>query len=281
MEYHKLTSEEERVILHKGTERPFTGIYYNHKEQGVYRCKQCDAPLFSSVDKFDSGCGWPSFDDAIPGAVQQTPDADGQRTEITCARCGAHLGHVLTGEQFTDKNTRFCVNSVSLDFTPAKTSTEKAYFAAGCFWGVEYYVQKVPGVLSTSVGYTGGTLENPTYSDVCNGDTGHAETVEVVFDPTKTTYEELVRLFFEIHDFTQVNRQGPDVGTQYRTEIFYTNEEQKKTAEAIIALLTKNDYDVATKVTAATTFWPAEDYHQDYYIKSGKLPYCHSRRKIF
>ncbi len=281
MDLRKLTPEEEKVIIHKGTERPFSGIYVTNKDKGIYRCKQCDTPLFTSSDKFDSGCGWPSFDDAIPGTVRQTPDADGQRIEITCARCGAHLGHVFTGERFTEKNTRYCVNSVSLQFTAVNIPSETAYFAAGCFWGVEYYFKQAPGVISTRVGYTGGKQDNPTYSDVSQGDSGHAETVEVVFDPMKTTYDELVKLFFEIHDFTQMNRQGPDIGTQYRTEIFYTNESQKITAEKTIKLLENNGYDVATKITPAQSYWVAEDYHQDYYTKSGKLPYCHARRKIF
>jgi methionine-R-sulfoxide reductase len=124
MQYRKLTAEEERVIVNKGTEAPFTGKYVNTTAKGVYECKRCGTPLFTSKDKFPSECGWPSFDDAIPGAVKQTPDPDGQRTEITCAHCGAHLGHVFTGEHFTAKDTRYCVNSISMIFVPAD-STKK------------------------------------------------------------------------------------------------------------------------------------------------------------
>ena len=285
MKYNKLTPEEQRVILNKGTEAPFTGKYDNFKEKGTYTCKQCGAPLYRSADKFDSGCGWPSFDDEIPGAVKRIPDADGIRTEIVCAKCGGHLGHVFLGEGFTAKNTRHCVNSISMNFIPAdekaKEITEKAYFAGGCFWGVEYFFEKEKGVISTQVGYMGGHLKNPTYHDVCSGNSGHAETMEVVYDPSQTNYETLARLFFEIHDPTQVNRQGPDVGNQYRSELFYVNVEQKKVAEKLIKILKEKDYKVATRVTKADTFWEAEKYHQSYYQKNGHQPYCHGYTKRF
>jgi peptide methionine sulfoxide reductase msrA/msrB len=285
MKYNKLTPEEENVILHKGTERPWTGKYLENKEEGTYTCKQCGASLYTPSDKFDSHCGWPSFDDEIEGAVKRIPDPDGMRTEIVCAKCGAHLGHVFEGEGFTPKDTRHCVNSISLDFIPAAQTTEKktdtAIFAGGCFWGVEYYMQQKPGVISVISGYIGGTKENPTYSEVCSGNTGHAEAVEITFDPAKVTYEELAKLFFEIHDPTQVNRQGPDIGLQYRSEVFYLNEEQKKILENLVSILKSKGYKVVTKVTKATTFWPAEEYHQDYYEHKGTLPYCHGYEKRF
>lgn len=273
-----LTAEEKRVIIDKGTERPFTGKYYNHQEKGTYICKQCAAPLYRSEDKFDSGCGWPSFDDEIKGAVKRTPDPDGNRTEITCARCGAHLGHIFKGEGFTSKNTRHCVNSISMEFIPA---TETALFAGGCFWGVEYLMQQEPGVLSVESGYTGGTTSNPTYREVCTGKTGHAEAVRITYDPLKTDYETLARLFFEIHDPTQQDRQGPDVGTQYRSEIFYTSEGQKEIAGKLIDRLKAKGYDVKTRITPAGNFYPAESYHQDYYTHKGTQPYCHAYVKRF
>ena len=283
MKFNPLTLEEARVILHKGTERPYTGEYVNYKENGTYTCKQCDAPLYLSKDKFDSHCGWPSFDDEIEGAVKRITDADGMRTEIICAKCGGHLGHVFEGEGFTEKNTRHCVNSISLNFIPENnmTKTDTAIFAGGCFWGVEYYMQKEPGVISTTVGYTGGTKENPTYEEVCAHVTGHVEAIEVVFDPEKTSYEKVARLFFEIHDPTQANGQGPDIGEQYLSVVFYKNEEQKAITERLIGILKGKGFNVVTRVTPAVTFWKAENYHQDYYQHKGTLPYCHGYTKRF
>lgn len=281
--YNKLTPEEEYVILKKGTERAFTGEYTDNKRKGTYFCKRCNAPLYRSEDKFDSGCGWPSFDDEIKGAVTRHPDPDGMRTEIVCSNCGGHLGHVFIGEGFTSKNTRHCVNSISMIFKEDKgeMKTDTAYFAAGCFWGVEHLMKNKKGVISTIVGYTGGHKENPTYKEVCSGTTGHAEAIEVIYNPEEVSYEELAKLFFEIHDFTQVNRQGPDIGEQYRTEIFYTNDEQKSVSEKLIQILNNKGYKVETGLTKAGKFWKAEDYHQDYYDVTGKQPYCHSYRKIF
>ena len=302
MTFNKLTPEEESVILYGGTELPYTGKYYKNTAAGVYTCKRCGAELFRSTDKFDAGFGWPSFDDAVPGAVKQTPDADGERTEITCARCGAHLGHVFTGERFTPKDTRYCVNSISMNFTPAaaeniqaeaaevrqaaekqtpQVRTEKAYFAGGCFWGTEYFLQQAPGVVSARVGYMGGHTDHPSYGQVCEHNTGHAETVEVVFDPTKTTYEALAKYFFEIHDPTELDRQGPDVGDQYRSSIFYVNDAQKQTAEKLIGVLEGKGYKVVTQVVKAGPFWEAEKYHQDYYKNNGHTPYCHFYTKRF
>lgn len=283
--YRKLTPAEELVIVHKGTERPFTGKYNDFFENGTYVCKRCGAALYRSSHKFKSECGWPSFDGEIKGAVKRIPDTDGMRTEIECVQCGAHLGHVFEGERLTPKNTRYCVNSVSMDFVPAKTKqaalADTGIFAGGCFWGVEYYMHTIPGVISTETGYTGGHLKNPTYKDVCSHTTGYAEAVRVIFDPAKTSYETVAKMFFEIHDPTQVNRQGPDVGDQYRSEVFYLNPEQKAIAEKLINLLKQKGFKIATKVTPATKFWRAEDYHQQYYAKEGSSPYCHAHVRRF
>ena len=280
--YKKLTPQEEWVIVHKGTEQTFSGKYNNHFEKGSYTCKRCGAELFDSSSKFISSCGWPSFDDRLEGAVEWQPDADGVRTEILCAKCGAHLGHVFLGEGLTAQNTRYCVNSISLDFIPAQgPRTERAIFASGCFWGTEYHLQRAAGVISTTVGYAGGYVEDPNYEQVCTDKTGHAEAVEVIYDPSKTNYEKLAKLFFETHDFTQSNRQGPDIGTQYRSAIFYLNEQQRVTAIRLVEILKQKGYDVKTEITPAKKFWQAEEYHHDYYERNGKTPYCHIYRQIF
>lgn len=279
---NRLTRDEKRIIEDKGTEQPFTGKYDQFNEKGTYVCKRCGAPLYRSSDKFDSGCGWPSFDEEIKGAVKRVPDTDGRRTEIMCAHCGAHLGHVFLGEGFTPKDTRHCVNSISMKFVPdGDLQLETAIFAGGCFWGVEYYMKQLPGVWTVESGYIGGTPEDPSYEEVCRTHTGHAEAVRILFDSRKTDYETLAKRFFEIHDPTQVGGQGPDLGDQYRSEVFYTTPEQKAIAGELIARLKQKGYKVVTKVTPATRFWPAEDYHQNYYERKGTLPYCHGYTKRF
>ena len=280
--YRQLTPEETAVIVNQGTEAPFTGEYDKFFGEGVYTCKRCGAMLYRSEDKFDAHCGWPAFDDALPGAVKRVPDPDGQRTEIECANCGAHLGHVFTGEHLTSKDTRYCVNSISMLFLPKEqVKYGRAIFAGGCFWGVQYYFSQVPGVLKTTAGYTGGHVDHPTYEQVCGHQTGHAEAVEVLYDPVRVSYETLAQLFFEIHDPTQVGGQGPDLGSNYRSAIFYTSDDQKQVAAKLIADLTARGMKIATEVTAATTFWPAEDYHQNWYEKKGGSAPCHVRTKLW
>jgi len=278
-----LQSHVLEIVRNKGTEHPFTGEYDNWDKPGTFLCRQCGLALFTSHSKFHSGCGWPSFDQEIKGAVLTQPDADGRRSEIICSRCQAHLGHVFHGEHYTDKNTRHCVNSLSLDYVEDITieDTKEALFACGCFWGVEYYFKKLDGILKTEVGYSGGHKDYPSYQEVCSGNTGHVETIRVIYDSKKLNYENLANYFFEIHDPVQVDGQGPDIGEQYLSVIFYYDENQKKTAEKLIEILQDKNYKISTKILPVSVFWPAEKYHQDYYQKTGKNPYCHVYTKKF
>jgi len=285
MKYNKLNAEEIRIIENKGTELPFSGKYNNFYQDGVYLCKKCNSELFRSKDKFNSNSGWPSFDDSIKGKVKEVLDRDGRRIEIICANCGGHLGHVFRGEQFTPKNTRHCVNSLSLNFEPFENNPKykKAYFAGGCFWGVEYWFLKLDGVLGAYSGYMGGELENPTYKDVCTKNTGHIETVEVIYDNKKISYEELVKFFFEIHDPTQTNGQGPDIGPQYISAIFYNSPQERLIAQKVINMLEDKGMKIATKLIDGSKhkFYKAEEEHQNYYNLRGLRPYCHNYVKRF
>jgi len=285
--YNELNEEEKRVILEKGTERPFTGEYNDFIEGGMYVCKQCDAPLYLSQHKFQSTCGWPSFDDEIEGAVRREVDADGRRTEILCANCDGHLGHVFEGEMLTEKNIRHCVNSVSMKFVSSDdmkkqdSSIKEAYYAGGCFWGVEHLMQQLSGVLSVESGYMGGEVENPTYEQVCSKSTGHLEVVKVAYRPDEVSFETLTKLFFEIHDPTQTDGQGPDIGNQYLSAIFYTEDSEREVAQGLIKILEGKGMSIATQLLPKAEFWKAEDYHQDYYQKNGQSPYCHQYKKLF
>lgn len=292
-EWKKILSPEQyRVMRKRGTERSFTGKYNDHYEKGIYICAGCGTPLFGSEAKYEQGTGWPSFTAPVnENHIDYLDDYSHfmQRIETRCAVCGAHLGHVFDdGPGPTGKH--YCINSVSLDFKPADSQqraesnpedrtdekdkkslkVEPAIFAAGCFWGVEQKFSLLPGVISTVVGYTGGHTKNPTYREVCSDKTGHAEAVKITFDPNKISYEELLEFFFKIHDPTQINRQGPDIGTQYKSTIFYNNDIQKEAAEKMVNKLDSSGRfkkPIATQIVPASEFYKAEEYHQKYYEK--------------
>ncbi|TFG50277.1 MAG: peptide-methionine (S)-S-oxide reductase MsrA [Anaerolineales bacterium] len=160
-------------------------------------------------------------------------------------------------------------------------ANHKAYYAGGCFWGVEHLFQSKPGVIDAVSGYMGGVLKNPTYQDVLTGKTGHLEAVEITYNPAIVTFEELTKFFFEIHDPTQSTGQGPDIGAQYLSAVFYSSEEENQTTQHLIALLKDKGYNVVTQLIQAEAFWKAEDYHQDYYVKKNQQPYCHRYQKKF
>ncbi len=278
-----LTPFQFDVIINKSTERPFSGRYTDSDQDGSYLCRNCGNVLFQASNKFHSSCGWASFDKEIPNAIAYIPDADQIRTEITCNQCHGHLGHVFHGEKFTDLNTRHCVNSASLDFVPFDkvSETDEIILAAGCFWGVEYYLQKLDGVLLTEVGYCGGEIINPTYQQVKQQNTGHLEVVRVIWDTKKLDLTTILKTFFEIHDPEQKDGQGPDIGNQYLSAIFYYDELQKLTAQNIMQLLVDNGYLLATQLLKMQPFWIGEDYHRNYYAIKGTMPYCHGYTKRF
>ena len=281
-----LTPDQFDVMRKCSTERPFTGKYNDFWEKGVYVCAGCGTPLFRSEMKYEHGTGWPSFTTPVDEKNLEYRDDYSllaKRIEVRCATCGAHLGHVFDDGP-EPSFLHYCVNSASLNFKPegadkasgpkaaAAARTETATFAAGCFWGVEYKMGKLPGVVSTIVGYTGGKTVDPTYEEVCTDKTGHAEAVQVTFDSARVSYADLVRHFFSIHNPTQVNRQGPDLGTQYRSAIFYHGEAQKEVARKVMDELEKSGKykkRLATELVPASAFYKAEEYHQKYFEKHG------------
>lgn len=308
-----------QVTQESATEPPFRNAYWNHHEEGLYVDVVTGEPLFSSRDKFDSGTGWPSFTKPVDTArvVEKRDESLGMvRVEVRSKAGDSHLGH-LFDDGPRPSGQRYCINSASLRFVSvndlekqgygewlalfgrkptsaaspkvdvgkalaASGVTETALLAGGCFWGMEDLLRKIPGVLQTDVGYTGGSLERPTYQDVSTGRTGHAESVRVVFDPKVLSYETLLeQWFFRMHDPTTLNRQGNDVGTQYRSALFVLSDRQWQVAEAVKARVDasgKWKRPVVTQIVRAGEFTPAEAYHQDYLVKNPGGYTCHYMR---
>jgi peptide methionine sulfoxide reductase msrA/msrB len=304
----KLTSLQYDVTQKEGTEPPYRNEYWDNHEAGIYVDVVSGEPLFSSLDKFESGTGWPSFTRPLaPENVTEKKDRKlwMVRTEVRSKNGDSHLGHVFDDGP-PPTGLRYCMNSASMRFIPAsKLEAEgygqyaslfqkkegvpagqtkaKATLSGGCFWGVEELFRQLPGVLDTTVGYTGGDVPNATYELVKTGRTGHAESIEIVYDPSRISYEELLEFFFKMHDPTTANRQGNDVGSQYRSAIYFHDEAQRLAAEKVKAKVEASGAwkrPIVTEIVPAKEFWSAEGYHQDYLQKNPGGYTCHYIRPI-
>jgi peptide methionine sulfoxide reductase msrA/msrB len=277
-----LTTDIINILRHQSTEKPGTKALDAYNRYSYFVCRGCGLALFQAADQFVSGTGWPSFDNAIGGTVRHLVDSDGHRTEIQCAQCQGHLGHVFYGEHMTAKNTRYCVNSLAIEPVAGPIQqADEIIIAGGCFWGIQHLMASQPGVVKTVTGYTGGVVANPDYQTVCQGHSGHLEAVRVLFDASVNDTISLYRLFFAIHDPTQKHGQGADIGSQYQSAIFYFDDQQRQIGAQLVGNLAQLGYDVVTKLRPVTVFWRAEEEHQHFYDKHPSMPRCHSYKPKF
>ena len=283
MDFNDLSYKKTYVALHNSCNQSLKEGNDNSYEDETYNCKNCNTPLFSLKNKLASRIGWFSFANAIPGKIRHQPVTENIRSEIFCNCCGTFLGYIFFSERLSSNGFRYFINALSVKIKNKNPETviQTAWLAGGSFWGIEYYLKKLNGVLYTTVGYMGGEIENPTYKQVCTQTTGHYETVEIQYEPRKLSYEKLLKYFFEIHDFSQTNGQNSDIGPQYRSAIFWSTPEEKDIAIKLMKRLSQMGFKVATQLLLATKFWPAENYHQDYYMHKQDQPHSHKYHKIF
>ena len=270
-----LEPEQFRVTRLKGTERAHSSEMCNFFQPGKYACICCGTLLFDSATKFQSGTGWPSFTQPIKDNVvsYHKDESYGMiRIETTCSTCDAHLGHVFQDGP-RPSGLRFCINAVALK--KKESNDKKVTFGGGCFWCTEAIFQQLKGVKKVESGYSGGKIDNPTYRQVCSGLTGHAEVIELTYDPREISFEELVKIHLTTHDPTTLNRQGADRGTQYRSVVFYRNEAERLAAAKVIEeVQTAFDQPIVTELAEFDQFYRAEEYHQNYYASNPNKAYC-------